>query len=63
MQRLAALLDPERFVRIHRSCLVNRARIREVRRRGRGAIVVLADGSSHELARSYWPSFRLAHAP
>jgi two-component system LytT family response regulator len=63
MQRLAATLDPDRFVRIHRSCLVNRDRIREVRRRGRGAIVVLSDGTSHELARSYWPSFKLAHTP
>lgn len=58
MQRLEDTLDPDRFVRIHRSRLINRERISELRRRGRGAVVVLSDGSSHLVARSYWPKLR-----
>jgi two-component system LytT family response regulator len=58
MQHLEATLDPDRFVRIHRSRLINRERISELRRRGRGAIAVLSDGSSHLVARSYWPKLR-----
>lgn len=58
MQSLEDTLDPDRFVRIHRSRLVNRERISELRRRGRGAVVVLSDGSSHLVARSYWPKLR-----
>lgn len=61
MQRLSETLDRDRFLRIHRSCLVNRERIREIVRRGRGAVVVLSDGSSHEVARSYWSKVKLAH--
>lgn len=53
LQRLAARLDGDRFVRIHRSRLVNRARIRELRRQGRGQVfVVLADGRTLRVARS-----------
>jgi two-component system, LytTR family, response regulator len=58
MQSLEDTLDPDRFVRIHRSRLINRERISELRRRGRGAVVVLSDGSSHLVARSYWPKLR-----
>lgn len=58
MQHLEATLDPDRFVRIHRSRLINRERISELQRRGRGAVVVLSDGTSHLVARSYWPKLR-----
>ncbi len=53
MQHLALALDPERFVRIHRSRLVNRGRIRVLRTRGRGHLtVILADGTELRVARS-----------
>jgi two-component system, LytTR family, response regulator len=53
MQRLQAQLDPERFVRIHRSRLVNRDRVREVRWENRGEmIVVTAGGAALKVARS-----------
>ncbi|MEQ1502342.1 MAG: LytTR family DNA-binding domain-containing protein [Myxococcota bacterium] len=43
----------ERFVRIHRSILVNRERIREVRRDAAGEVhVALADGTVHRVART-----------
>ncbi len=58
MQRLEATLDPDRFVRIHRSRLINRERISELRRQGRGAVIALSDGSEHLVARSYWPKLR-----
>lgn len=52
MQRLQALLD-ERFVRIHRSRLVNRARVREVRWENRSKMVVVTTtGVTLEVARS-----------
>jgi two-component system LytT family response regulator len=53
LQRLEASLDPSRFVRIHRSRLVNRTRIREIRwERPRSMIVVLANGVELAVARS-----------
>ena len=52
MQRLQAQLD-ERFVRIHRSRLVNRDRIRSLRTESRGEMVVVTtSGVSLKVARS-----------
>src|SRR5262249_37289534 len=54
MQRLAAELDSDRFVRIHRSAIVNRSRIKELRNQGRReAVVVLANGAVLRVARSH----------
>jgi len=50
---LEARLDPERFARIHRSAIVNRERIQEIRPEGsRRHSVVLADGTRLVLSRS-----------
>jgi two-component system, LytTR family, response regulator len=52
MQRLQTLLD-DRFVRIHRSRLVNRDRVREVRWENRGEMVVVTtNGVVLKVARS-----------
>jgi two-component system, LytTR family, response regulator len=52
MQRLQAMLD-DRFVRIHRSRLVNRDRVAEVRWENRGEMVVVTtSGVSLKVARS-----------
>jgi len=54
MQRLEAELDPARFVRIHRSAIVNQSRIRELRHQGRrDMVVVLSDGAELRVARSH----------
>ena len=51
---LQRLLDPQRFVRIHRSTVINTDRIRELRPRGHGDyIVVLQDGRELTLSRAY----------
>jgi len=53
LQRLQTRLDPERFVRIHRSRLVNRDRVREIRWENRGEMVVVTtNGVSLRVARS-----------
>ena len=53
MQRLQTLLDPERFVRIHRSRLVNRDRVAEIRWEPRGEMVVVTtSGAALKVARS-----------
>ncbi|HEY8376494.1 MAG TPA: LytTR family DNA-binding domain-containing protein [Nannocystis sp.] len=53
MQSLERRLDPQQFVRIHRSAIVNRRRIRELRRGGRReAVVVLEGGATLKVARS-----------
>jgi two-component system LytT family response regulator len=50
---LEARLDPTRFVRIHRSAIVNVARVREVHPLVRGdALVVLTGGASFRCSRS-----------
>jgi two-component system, LytTR family, response regulator len=47
-------LDPQRFVRIHRSTVVNTERIRELRPRGHGDFTVLLnDGRELTLSRAY----------
>jgi two-component system, LytTR family, response regulator len=47
-------LDPRRFVRIHRSTIVNLDRIREVMpHENGGSIVVLKDGKQLRMSRSY----------
>jgi len=54
MQKLEAELDPGRFVRIHRSAIVNQSRIREIRHQGRrDMVVVLSDGAELRVARSH----------
>ena len=46
-------LDPRRFVRIHRSAIVNVDRVREIRHHGREMAVVLHDGCELKVARSH----------
>jgi two-component system LytT family response regulator len=47
-------LDPKRFVRVHRSTVVNTERIRELRPRGHGDFtIVLQDGRELTLSRAY----------
>ena len=58
MASLEARLDPARFVRIHRSAIVNLRRVRELRRGNAGRLdVVLTDGTSLEVSRSRRRSF------
>jgi len=53
LQDLEARLDPARFVRIHRSAIVNVDRIRRVERAGHSAVtVVLDDGARLPVSRS-----------
>lgn len=50
---LAERLDPDRFVRVHRSAIVNIDRVREVHQLFRGdRSLVLADGTQVKLSRS-----------
>ncbi|WP_224242983.1 LytR/AlgR family response regulator transcription factor [Hyalangium gracile] len=59
MQSLEARLDPERFMRIHRSAIVNSRRIRELRSEGRRElIVVLTGGAELRVARSHREKFQ-----
>jgi len=51
LQALAARLDPQRFVRVHRQAIVNRDRIIEVRQRGSQWEAVLAGGEVVPVAR------------
>ncbi len=54
LTNLAEQLDAERFVRIHRSTIVNRERVRELRSYFHGEyIVLLDDGTQLKLSRSY----------
>jgi len=54
MKRLEAELDPGRFVRIHRSTIVNIERIRELQSYFRGEyVVILHDGTTLKLSRGY----------
>jgi two-component system, LytTR family, response regulator len=59
MQSLESRLDPERFMRIHRSAIVNQGRIRELRSEGRRDLMaVLSCGAVLRVARSYRERFQ-----
>lgn len=59
MQSLEARLEPERFMRIHRSAIVNSRRIRELRSEGRrDLVVVLTSGAELRVARSHREKFQ-----
>ena len=55
MKELARTLDPTRFVRIHRSVIVNLAQIREVFREGRGeSTAILMNGRRLRISLAGW---------
>jgi two-component system, LytTR family, response regulator len=61
MTAMEARLDASRFARIHRSALVNLARVRELRPHGtRDSVVVLSDGTLLKLSRSCRERFQAA---
>jgi len=56
---LEARLDPNEFVRIHRSAIVNVKRIKELRALANGGHAVhLVDGTTLKLSRSRWETLR-----
>ncbi len=65
MAHLEQRLDPEKFVRIHRSAIVNVDRVREIHPLFRGdCVLVLADGAKVRLSRTRRSEFeRLFTAP
>jgi two-component system LytT family response regulator len=59
MKNLEQQLDPERFVRIHRSTIVNLERVKELQPFFRGEyVVVLHNGTTLKLSRGYRDHFQ-----
>jgi two-component system, LytTR family, response regulator len=57
LKQLAVTLDPEKFLRIHRSVIVNVARVSEIFREARGeGAVVLTSGQRLRMSRIGWLS-------
>ena len=55
IKQLACMLDPRRFVRIHRSIIVNIERVHEILREGRSeGAVVLHNGQRLKMSRKGW---------
>ena len=53
--KLAQTLDPEKFVRIHRSVIVNVDRVREIFREGQSeGSVVLTNGQRLRMSKAGW---------
>ena len=62
MRELEDKLDPRRFQRIHRSTIVNVARVRELRSHLNGEYFLILDsGQQLKLSRSYKDKVRLLH--
>jgi two-component system LytT family response regulator len=58
MDDLEQQLDPQRFVRVHRSAIVNIDRVREIHPLFRGdATLVLSNGAQVKLSRSRRKTF------
>ena len=54
LRHLESSLDPDRFLRIHRSAMVNVRRVRELRPRSHGeSRVILRDGTELKASRTY----------
>jgi two-component system LytT family response regulator len=54
MKRLEELLDPEKFVRVHRSTIVNRLRVRSLRPHRNGEYFLTLENSQElKLSRKY----------
>jgi two-component system LytT family response regulator len=61
LQALEDLLDPDRFLRIHRSIIVSLSRVQELHRNDDGGgAVVLRDGVRLRVARSRWEALERA---
>jgi two-component system LytT family response regulator len=59
LSRIAQRLDPDLFVRIHRSTIVNLDHVSEVVRWfGSDYLVRLHDGAELRLSRTYWQRFK-----
>jgi len=55
IKQLAETLDPAKFVRIHRSAIVNIAQVREILREGRSeGWVLLASGHRLKMSKVGW---------
>jgi len=62
MRELEGRLDPRRFQRIHRSTIVNVARVKELRSHLNGEYFLILDGGQQlKLSRSYKDKVRLLH--
>ncbi|MDA1082409.1 MAG: LytTR family DNA-binding domain-containing protein [Gemmatimonadetes bacterium] len=60
LQALESRLHPERFVRVHRSAIVNIKRVREVRYERTGErVIVLSTGARVRVSRNRWRDFSL----
>ena len=56
LKRLEARLDPDRFVRVHRSAIVNVSAVRKLRHLGHGDYeAILDDGSMVRVSRTRRP--------
>jgi two-component system, LytTR family, response regulator len=61
IKQLSASLDPKRFVRVHRSAIVNVERVREILREGRTeGWVVLSNGERLKMSKSGWQALLAA---
>ena len=57
IKQLSRTLDPERFVRIHRSIIVNVDQVREIFREGQSeGAVVLTNGQRLRMSKAGWQS-------
>jgi two-component system LytT family response regulator len=57
LHALAQVLDPQEFAQVHRSCIVNLARVRELQPWfGGDWVAILADGTRIRVSRTYAPA-------
>jgi two-component system LytT family response regulator len=61
IKQLAETLDPRKFVRIHRSSIVNIEQVREILREGRSeGWVLLASGQRLKMSKAGWDALLAA---
>jgi two-component system, LytTR family, response regulator len=64
IKQLACLLDPRKFVRIHRSIIVNVEQVREILREGRNeGAVVLHNGQRLKMSKGGWQTLIQVNRP
>ena len=62
MKDLSRKLDPKRFVRVHRSAIVNVEKVREILREGRSeGMVVMTGGQRLKISKAGWQAVLVAN--
>lgn len=60
VKQMAALLDPQQFIRCHRSTIINKNFIESITTKGKETMIKTLDGKLHQVSRRYSAAVKLS---